>query len=280
MEWNVYNTISEIKERAEALLMKEEAKNNLPLGLMYQLERSERNDVLIAAIEDGQDLNAFFLMTPPHNLIISVDKNKDWKGSIRQAVKNLQAAAIKIPGIVAEKETADFFAEEWTSTTGQSREMLMRQRIYQLREVKKTSPSEGNMRLADERESGLITHWLLSFIEDTGEHPLSEKEAEARAAAMIQEKSIYLWEHNDKIVSMARKARCAKNVAVVNFVFTPREERKKGYASAVVSQLSRKLLKDYAFCGLYTDLDNPTSNKIYMEIGYEPVADSSMIKFD
>ncbi|WP_433742605.1 GNAT family N-acetyltransferase [Falsibacillus pallidus] len=280
MEWKLYNTISQIKERAEALLMKEEAKNNLPLGLMYQLEKSERNDVLIAAIEDGQDLSAFLLMTPPHNLIISVDKEKEWKSSIQQAVESLQAADIKIPGVVAEKETASFFAEELASTTGQSPEIHMRQRIYQLREVRKSPVSEGNMRLADERESGLLTHWLLSFIEDTGEHPLTEKEAEARAAAMIQEKSIYLWEHNGKIVSMARKARCTKNVAVINFVFTPKDERKKGYASAVVSQLSQTLLKDYDSCGLYTDLDNPTSNKIYMEIGYEPVADSTMIKFD
>jgi len=28
------------------------------------------------------------------------------------------------------------------------------------------------------------------------------------------------------------------------------------------------------FCFLYTDLANPTSNKIYMDIGWEPVCDS------
>ncbi|MDY0393979.1 hypothetical protein RWE15_05220 [Virgibacillus halophilus] len=44
--------------------------------------------------------------------------------------------------------------------------------------------------------------------------------------------------------------------------------------------MSRELLKDYAFCVLYTDMMNPTSNKIYREIGYEKIADSVHLGFD
>ena len=33
------------------------------------------------------------------------------------------------------------------------------------------------------------------------------------------------------------------------------------------------------FCFLYTDLANPTSNGIYMRIGYEPVCDSRELAF-
>ncbi|MCY8590548.1 GNAT family N-acetyltransferase [Bacillus haynesii] len=35
----------------------------------------------------------------------------------------------------------------------------------------------------------------------------------------------------------------------------------------------------YAFCCLYTDLSNPTSNRIYLAIGYRPVADSIACAF-
>jgi predicted GNAT family acetyltransferase len=33
------------------------------------------------------------------------------------------------------------------------------------------------------------------------------------------------------------------------------------------------------FCFLYTDLANPTSNRIYTAIGYEPVTDALMVGF-
>jgi predicted GNAT family acetyltransferase len=33
------------------------------------------------------------------------------------------------------------------------------------------------------------------------------------------------------------------------------------------------------FCFLFTDLGNPTSNHIYQEIGYRPVADVDVYRF-
>ena len=34
------------------------------------------------------------------------------------------------------------------------------------------------------------------------------------------------------------------------------------------------------FCFLYTNLANGTANRIYQAIGYEPVTDAVMIRFD
>ena len=34
------------------------------------------------------------------------------------------------------------------------------------------------------------------------------------------------------------------------------------------------------YCFLYTDLTNPTSNRIYMQIGYERVCDSAEYGFE
>ena len=35
----------------------------------------------------------------------------------------------------------------------------------------------------------------------------------------------------------------------------------------------------YAFCCLYADLDNPTSNAVYKCIGYQPIGDGAMWYF-
>ena len=47
----------------------------------------------------------------------------------------------------------------------------------------------------------------------------------------------------------------------------------------MVAAGSEELLKTYDFCVLYTDMMNPTSNKIYQEIGYQKIADSIHIEF-
>jgi hypothetical protein len=64
-------------------------------------------------------------------------------------------------------------------------------------------------------------------------------------------------------------------------VYTPPDRRRRGYGSAVTAAVSAaELAAGRQFCFLYTDLANPTSNKIYMDIGYEPVCDAVDYAFD
>jgi len=63
-------------------------------------------------------------------------------------------------------------------------------------------------------------------------------------------------------------------------VYTPPEHRNRGYASAVVARLSQAILDGgKSFCTLFTDLGNPTSNRIYRKLGYVGVADFLDILF-
>jgi predicted GNAT family acetyltransferase len=56
-------------------------------------------------------------------------------------------------------------------------------------------------------------------------------------------------------------------------VYTPPEARGRGYGSAVTAHLTQHIRAGGADACLFTDLANPTSNKIYAAIGYRPVAD-------
>jgi predicted GNAT family acetyltransferase len=57
-------------------------------------------------------------------------------------------------------------------------------------------------------------------------------------------------------------------------VDTPPERRRRGYAASAVAAASRDALAGAARqCALHTDLANPTSNKIYAEVGYRRIAD-------
>jgi len=62
-------------------------------------------------------------------------------------------------------------------------------------------------------------------------------------------------------------------------VYTPPEQRRHGYASALVAQLSQGARSAGNRCLLYTDLANPTSNAIYRAIGYRPVTEVLRYRF-
>ena len=63
-------------------------------------------------------------------------------------------------------------------------------------------------------------------------------------------------------------------------VYTPPEHRGQGYGSAVTAAVTRdRLAAGRRFCFLYTDLTNPTSNKIYVAIGYRRVCESLDLRF-
>ena len=53
-----------------------------------------------------------------------------------------------------------------------------------------------------------------------------------------------------------------------------------GMQSALTAALTQQLLGRSRFCFLFTDLANPTSNSIYQRIGYRPVTDIMLWRFD
>ncbi|MEW4273565.1 GNAT family N-acetyltransferase [Priestia megaterium] len=124
-----------------------------------------------------------------------------------------------------------------------------------------------------------MKEWIWEFMGVIGE-PVSKEQAVKTGEAFIKAERLFLWEVNGKYVSIANATRPTVHNITINFVYTPREERKKGYASSCVSTLSQLMLDEgFQTTSLYTDTTNPTSNKIYMEIGYEHVADSALVLF-
>ena len=129
----------------------------------------------------------------------------------------------------------------------------------------------GALRIAGGDDLDLIARWIEGFLRDVHEEGDPREAAERR----IREKRFFLWEDGSP-VSMASCSGKTPSGIRVNFVYTPPELRGRGYASACVAAMSQVLLwAGNKYCCLYTDLANPTSNKIYREIGYEPVCDAA-----
>ena len=91
---------------------------------------------------------------------------------------------------------------------------------------------------------------------------------------------IALWEVGGEPVSAVGYGSPTPTGVRIGPVYTPPEHRGRGYASALTAHVSaEQLAAGRDFCFLYTDLANPTSNKIYVAIGYRRVCDSIQYAF-
>ena len=89
----------------------------------------------------------------------------------------------------------------------------------------------------------------------------------------IREGRLFIWE-DGRPASMVGVNGPVAGVVRIGPVYTPDGLRRRGYAGTAVAAASRRALTAGATrCALFTDLSNPTSNKIYAEVGYRRFAD-------
>jgi len=89
-----------------------------------------------------------------------------------------------------------------------------------------------------------------------------------------------VWEVGGAPVSMVIRSRAQAGMVRVQNVYTPPDQRGKGYAGAATTAATRAALSAGATdVVLHTDLANPTSNALYQRLGYRPIEDRTVVDF-
>lgn len=260
--------VSDVRGHLEA----REAENGLLLGLLQHA-----SEVSLAARLHIADETLGVAYLTPINLVVS--------RGFHEAAKPLVHAAIErrldLPGVVGPEEDVDALVEAWLRVRDCRPREPMAQMLYELRRIDWPAGVPGRMRGMTEADVELVAQWVRAFHRDAlPQEPYSEEQARANAQARPALGMTYLWEVEGVPVAMAALARPTRHGISVNAVYTPPEHRRRGYASALVAAVSGEgLERGYAFCVLYTDLSNPTSNAIYQKIGYRPVSRSTNVRF-
>ena len=266
-------------ERVQPFLLRREAEHCLILGLLDGLRSGEQwgsQPPLMASVENRDEIVAVALMTPPRNLILSWIADDS---TIDAIAHELRARGIAIPGVNGSADIVQKFVLKWSELSRCSYRVQMAQRIYQLTRVTNETRSAGNLREPGQSDEALLREWRAAFSMDAeGMDPRHARED--AALPMPPSRRMFLWEVEGVVVSMAGFAGPTPNGIRVAWVYTPPENRGKGFAGACVAALSQKLLDDgHKFCFLYTDLANPISNHVYQKMGYEPVTDAAVYSF-
>lgn len=276
MELTKHKNINTFLGETQEYLQQNEALNNLMLGICNTIKNTPEyyKEVYMVTVRSNEELVLAAIMTSPQKLIVYSNINQ-CDEAIELVVKDLNQRNMRIPGVVGPKDLSKITCDIWSKYNKCDINLEMNMRVYELREVNKEVIGEGILRPASIEDLEFVAQGMYEFQIDTGLDKSPDKEKCYKDAQdRIPKNNIFLWEVEGQVVSMAAKARPTQNGATVNFVYTPKELRGKGYASSCVAALSQYLLDSgYQFCSLFTDLANPTSNSIYMKIGYKPVGD-------
>jgi predicted GNAT family acetyltransferase len=288
MKFKLYTDVHEFYNDTYDVLMRHEAQNMIPLGnLIIGHEGKDKTDWrdpanwLMATVSDSKGIQITALMTPPHNITLYATDNIVNPKAIDCLIDGLEDHYI--PGVMTEKSLAEYFAKEYTARKGLTYKTAMSQRIYELKKVNPDIKQFGEVRLLDERDMYFFPYWAEAFYAAStyGNTQMSIPQDGEAYRYRISTKKLYVLEVDGIPVSMAGYTREMQTAIGVAFVYTPPYFRGKGYATSCVAQISQMALeRGYTRCVLYTDLLNPTSNSIYQKIGYKPVCDSLMLKFE
>jgi predicted GNAT family acetyltransferase len=271
----------EFLARAGEFLLAREAVHNLPLGLCSGLRKRPLmfgEEPYFAVALDGGRVVAATMRTPPHNLILT---EVDDPGALEPLAEDAHSAFGSLPGVGGPREPVGRFAEIWQARTGAQAEISMRLRIYEAEETRPPEGVPGRMRPYEDRDRELVIAWMDAFVDEAMTEPppdTSEEWLERRLDN--RDSGILIWEVDGEAVSMGGYGGTTPNGNRIGPIYTPPELRRRGYASALTAELTQMILdRGRRFCFLFTDLANPTSNSIYQQIGYRPVADADQWKF-
>jgi hypothetical protein len=280
MQLRRFDNIKEFWQYAQNYLLEYEAEHNVLLGVVHTLlhypERYPESPYLAVCTSRNSEGTAqtdnilgIAIRTPPNKLLLS--KVQDLK-ALKLIAQDLQQEQISgVNGLVAEVES---FVQDWQTFTGQSYRREIEMRLYQLTQVKAVGTVSGYLRLATQSDRPLLLQWFTAFNSEIDLVTNDVIDAIQRKVDVeLKRQSIYIWE--DKApVSMVGGRQFSPTAARIAAVYTPPEYRRKGYATASVAALSQKLLDQGCDrCFLFTDLANPTSNRIYQQVGYCPICD-------
>lgn len=224
--------------------------------------------VFAYGLREGGRVAFAALRTPPWFMLVSELDPEHAPALIAQWLE----VDPELPGVNGLSATARAIAAAWRAQTGGETECRMSQALHSLTEVNDPPrPASGHLRPPEKSEQELLVGWTEEFAREA--HMQGADRARSIVSTRQRTGRLMLWDAGGP-VSLVGHSQPVAGVARVGPVYTPPEHRRRGYATTAVAALSRLALADEAHtCMLYTDLANPTSNKIYAELGYRRFAD-------
>ncbi len=242
------------------------------VGVALELRRDparypDRN-TLVTVHGPGGACTAALLRTPPYGAVVTGASPEE----VEALVTDLRGCLPDLHEVLAPRVTALAFAGAWTARSGGVPATLLEMRVYRLDAVRSSDRPlpPGRLRKVRPADEPLLSAWIDAFHVEVG-LPLHGT-PKGMARRLVEDGSTWLWDDGGRPVALVCSQGETLHGTRISMVYTPPEDRARGYASAAVADACRLALADgKRMCLLFADAENPTSNALYQRIGFGEV---------
>lgn len=254
---------SDFLKKHESCILQNETKYNLAYAILQGEEHSHQKP-LFWSLGEGE---AFAVQTPPNFVVLGELDSQQAKQLF------LELGGRDFRGCLGPSASARCF-QETLESFGIAMELNMEQGIYELRSQPKKKEVDGFATEFRIEDLGLFFRWFSAFVKESLPGTVEPKMEDV--LEITQKKKIFFWKNGSKVVSMAARTRETPKGSNISYVYTPPEERGRGYAQAITAFACEHAFRDgKEKVFLYTDLSNPTSNHLYENLGFRFLFSSS-----
>jgi GNAT superfamily N-acetyltransferase len=277
MAWRFSADVGVYDEHVGPLLRRDPVRQTLALTLIAGRRGAPRppgDESLFGWFAGAGGVRGAVSLLPGHELLLSAVP----AGTAAGLVAALRARDAVVPGVTGPADLVDRFLGSWCGD-GPAPVFEDRRRLYVLGELTAPTPPAGVARLAAASDAGLVDRWLRGYQgEVDGGGAFSGSAVRARIEAGL----LLLWlDPGGRPVSLAGRSQVVAEVARIGPVYTPPGHRGRGYGSAVTAASAAEVLGlGASHAVLFAQLSNPTSNAIYQRLGFHPVLDHRMVRFE
>lgn len=265
---------AEFHARVRGFLESREAERTIEIGIVGRFATDPAGvaalgwgPLLAICVEDGGEVVSAAVKTKGRNLVLTGGPSV----AVAMIADHLVRRRVPLPGVVGPEAAADDFARAWRKLSTDRIELAHTCRLFECTEAVMPADVPGEFAEAASDDLDTLAAWTAAFNVECAEP--QQTDPRRVAELKVAERSSFVWK-DPRAVSFANIAARAPRSARIGPVYTPAEHRNRGYATALVAALTRRLLDEgLPRALLFTDLDNPTSNSIYPKVGYRFVAD-------
>ena len=280
MKFVRYNKIEDFMKENFELILEKEWLNCLMVGNCLEGQKIGIEGWLLAKVMQNEKTELIMLYRKPWKLIMYSPTDNVTDELYKFVAEEVYKLDNNLLGVNAEIEIANKFAKYYCEVAKKQYKLVHPMKILVLEKIlpmQKTS--EANFRQATKQDIKTLTQYIKEFNKEALGEDMTDEDAHKKAETYL-ERGYYVLEKEGKIVSQAVIGRELIKGKCVSGVYTPKEERGKGYAYNLVYMMSKKCLDEGAeYCVLYTDAENPISNHVYEKMGYVKRVECEELEF-
>lgn len=282
-----YETKEKFLEENLQILLKEEAKNETIIGIILEHEDMKVNNWLLGRIEDGEKVQAIFVVDDDKNGLLVYFPNKKEVTSeiISFLIDNIIDLNINFEEIVIEREYLDIISTLYSNKVNKEEVKIHYTDTLKLEKLKESYDLDLGDKLIKLEEEVSDPSKLISVVKEIysdiyNREDCTDEEA-LKIANIYLKKGTYILtdEKEEKIYTQVVNVRKQINGSTIGAVITHKEFRSKGYAKKCLYAVCSELLKKNKFIVLHVNIQNSSAISVYEKIGFEKIDELVTIKF-